>query len=44
MKKDGVLAWVIYLLVAMFLMYEMALQVAPSVMTAQVMAGPGFKC
>jgi len=38
MKKDGMLAWVIYLLVAMFLMYEMALQVAPSVMTAQVMA------
>lgn len=36
-KKDGVLAWVIFILTAMFLMYEMGLQMAPSVMTADVM-------
>ena len=37
-KKDGVVAWLMFVLVAGFLMYEMALQVAPSVMTSAVMA------
>jgi MFS family permease len=37
-KKNGILACAVFMLVALFLMFEMGLQMAPSVMTSEVMA------
>ena len=36
-KKNGLLAWFTFVLVSLFLVYEMALQVAPSIMTESLM-------